>query len=117
MVTKTWNGLKRSPLKQTSQLNAGVGLRKTPLKKKSQRQIAIDKIWAGVKQQKILETGGYCEICETYHGLNLIAHHKLRRSYNVHTIENCAVVCQSCHDKIDADPNWAISLGFKIQGY
>ena len=117
MVTKaknptTWNGLKRSPLKAKTHLKRGAGL-----KVKSERQKRIDTLWAGVKQQKILETGGVCEICGAYKGFNLIAHHKLRRSYNVHTINNCAVVCQECHDHIDADPNWAISMGFKIQGY
>jgi len=111
--------MKQTPLKRRTPLNRGNvdGLKRTPLKSKSSRQIAVDEIWRGVRQQKILETGGYCEICGEFHGLKLIAHHKLRRSYNNHTIDNCAVVCRDCHDRIDADPTWAVKLGFKIKGY
>ena len=117
LKTRTWNGMKQTPLKRSPMKPGTKPLKQKPINKKSPRQIIIDKIWSGVRQQKILEQGGVCEICGEYHGFNLIAHHRLRRSYNQHTIENCAVVCRGCHDRIDADPTWAIKLGFKVQGY
>lgn len=113
MVTKTkdqttWNGLKRSPLKQKSQLKStGGGLRKI-----SKRQLEIKKLWKSVSFQRWLEVEGKCEICGELVHMETPGHHKEKRRANNHSILNCMILCWTCHHKVETNPAWAKERGY-----
>ena len=112
MVT-TWNGLKRSPMKPGTK-----PLKQKPITKiMSARQKERNRVWAGVRLQKIHETDGHCEVCEKQEGYKLHAHHKLPRRYLNDTTSNCVVVCGDCHQMIHDNPLWAYENDYMVQGY
>ena len=111
MVT-TWNGLKRSPMEPGTK-----PLARSRIKTKSANQEERNRIWAGVRLNKIHEVDGCCEVCGKQEDHKLHAHHKLPRRYHDDTIANCIVVCRNCHTKIHDNPTWAKRNGFMVQGY
>jgi len=56
---------------------------------------------SALKKILIARSGGFCEICHRYFGVNLQKHEVITRAERGDVLdpENCLMLCQECHDK------------------
>lgn len=93
---------RKTPLRSYTPLKAYKGLSKI-----SDKQRIINAEWKAITDQKAKDLNNVCQWCGLKGSRNdpfnpLDGHHILKRSYNIHTYENCYVCHRvSCHRFIE----------------
>lgn len=92
-------------------------LKRTPLRRTSSKRRRGHRAWKRIVDQRLIETGGGCEIGtpDCTGAANQGHHRKLLSQGGANVPENCLATCPACHSWVHANPAEAYRRGWMLR--